>query len=186
MKQKVSPLIREQLTLNDKGNFTLLRRTRAGVPNANGYTYTKDAFDEAIRRYVKEKNSGLYLAPVSFSESSFDSYDGKDKTKLTIKVNTEVYGKFNKSMPQSEYQKFRVADIVNYDDYTITFKKISMIPEIESFFSKYVNDDTMVQMRYNADIHKGIVTEMRIICFDLSVIPYNELGIDIKKICNGI
>ena len=183
--KKVNPLIREGLTISDDGIFTLTRRTRAGVPNANGYTYTKDAFDNAIKRYMKEKNAGCYLAPVSFSESSFDSY-GKDNVKLTIKVNTEVYGKFNKSMPQSEYQKFRVADIVNYDDYTITFKKISMIPETESFFSKYVNDDTMVQMRYSADIHKGIVTEMRIICFDLSVIPYNELGIDIKKICNGI
>ena len=178
MKQRVSPLIREQLTLNDKGNFTLLRRTRAGIPNVNGYTYTKDAFHLGISRYMREKNSGLYLAPISFDHTTeSEQYDISTITK----INTEVYGKFNKSMPHNEYLKFKVADIVSWDDYTITFHKIDMIPKTEDLFTKYVNDDVMVQMRYGADIVKGVAKEISIICFDLSVIPYEELEIDIKK-----
>lgn len=183
MKQKVSPMIREQLTITDNNIFQLLRRTRAGVPNVNGCTYTHDAFENAMRRYVKEEHSGLYLAPVSFDhKTESKNYDAR----VITKVNTEVYGRFTKSMPRKDYLKYRVASIVSWDDYSITFRKLdNILPAIDDLFTKYVNDDVMVQMRYSADLKRGIAREIKIMCFDLSVIPYEELGIDVKKICSG-
>lgn len=182
--KKMSPLTKKNISISTDGVFTLNRRTRSGVPNVNGYTYTHEAFESAIARYVKEPNAGLYLAPVSVSESAFGD-NIKNKTSLVIKANTEIYGKFNVSMSRDEYLSYRIAEILSWDDYTITFRKIEMAKRTEDLFSKYVLDDSPVQMRYSADVQKGIVKEMKIICFDLSVIPYEELGIDIKRICGG-
>lgn len=151
--------------------FTLKRKTRPNIPNYSGAVYTKDAFERAIVEYKKSNGGLLYLAPISFVA-------GKEYDEETVRhLNDKIYVKFHHPYPGYKYV---VGSIESWDDYSITFKYIPT--EINRGLSKYITDSSVVNMRYITNSHTKLYDDIRITLLDTSVIPLEELGIDINAI----
>lgn len=165
--RSMSILKRIQLT-KVNGLFKLRRKTRAGVPNLNGYTYNKDDFDRAMNEYV-ETDGGLYLAPCVVDMGSFG-----DKTSL---INDTIYGKFHTPKPKTEY---KFAKLVKWDDSYMIFKYCpteKCMPYINM-----VTDDICVTTRYCGELEQEKMVHIsKIDMLDIPVIPFDMLGIDIYK-----
>lgn len=160
---------KKPLVIKEDGTFTLYRKTRAGSINANGIVYTKEAFDEAMKKYMAI-NGRMFLAP-SVVESGYDSRTIK-------KINTEVYVKFHGSVlgPRQEYT---VGQVCSWDDFTITCKYTPT-----STTEKLINtvlEKSKIQIRYLADPRCIPVRTMRITCLDIACIPFDVLSINLDS-----
>lgn len=154
-----------------ENKFILPRRTRAGSPNANGWTYTKKAFTEAMGRYCKNRGGKLYLAPACI-DSGYNKED-------IAKINTEVYGKFH--IPGVCQLKYIIGEVIEWNDYTIVFKYTPT--PISSEMMHMVQEGSSVNIRYNASLVPGVpIDKMDIYCLDVACIPFETLGVDIQSI----
>lgn len=160
------------------GFFTLQRKTRSGIPNVTGIIYTKDAFEDAMLRYV-EKDGGLYLAPVSIDDLSIYG------ERATCHINTEVYRNFHYPVVQKDYL---IGKVAKWDDYTITFE---YTPTNTSSNLLYLLDNnSKVALRYSPLPPKltedKIVREMIIDLLDVGVMTFDKLGINIEDIIKNM
>ena len=138
--------IPEQLKLNNEIDSNIIkfpRATKAGVPNVNGYTYSKEIFDEAIKRYISQ-GGNVYLAPVDLRSYSVFIPEARDC----------------------------IGNIVSFDDETISVKMLglSMYPESYLPIIKSVIDNRPeIKLRYahesNAD---KTIARMGIVSCDIS------------------
>lgn len=151
---------------------TLKRKTRADIPNANGYVYTKDAFDNAMIFYTQYRKGPIYLAPVTIEEYSYD-------INRVRQINSHIYQAFHEPVNND----YKIGRVTGWDDYTISFQIDPS--EIAKNFIKYIIPETSVNLRYvaNSNLHKNeSITSMNIVALDLDAIPYAALDIDIDKI----
>ena len=140
--------IPEQLKLNNEISSNIIklpRATKAGVPNVNGYTYSKEVFDEAMNRYFSLSGK-VYLAPVE----------------------DELYASFTPN--ERDY----FGDIVDFDNDTISVKMkgLSFYPESYLPIIKAVLDNKMdIRLRYSCESNSNkVITRMGIMSCDISAL----------------
>lgn len=152
--------------------ITLQRTTRANIPNDNGFSYTKTAYDEAMKDYM-ESGGHVYMAPVAMDYSNYDDIDIKE-------LNTAIYRNFHHPEVNEDY---KVGTLVSWDDYSISFKLDPT--NICWSFVQYIIEETTVSIRYRpictVKRYKPI-SKMGIFLLDLATIPYEALGIDPYKV----
>lgn len=173
-KRQLSKAIAKQ-RVNAGEIITLPRKTRSDISNVNGYAYTHEAFEDAMKTYVVYKGGKVYLSPVTITDE--DMY-GLQKL---YHINNVVYANFNILKEQKE--QYYVGKVISWDEYTMD---IQLEPTIlTKNFLKYISQDTNICMRYKP-LCKYSKTEpiyrMCITLIDLPVIPFDILGVDIKKI----
>lgn len=157
--------------------ITLPRKTRAGIPNFNGYTYSKEAFDAAMRFYMEYMNGLVYAAPVSLSVDQKTGYE-KDKV---IDINNKVYASFFRN--NDKKPDYVIGKVVEWDDFTFTIQLSGTL--LSRQFMKYIKEDTEIALRYtplSKYSKKETITKMNIVMLDMSIIPFEDLGIDIKEL----
>lgn len=153
------------------GLITLPRLTKGGIPNINGYTYTEEAFDNAMKNYIM-KSGIVCLAPEILG---IDGIDDKLTVKEIAKFNDAVYTQFHS---KGANDKYLFGNVEDWNENTITFKYIKS--DIGEKYLPLIYTDTKINMRYMVDTPsiKKEITSMGIILFDITVIPFDDIRDD--------
>lgn len=148
MKKAIS--VPEQLKMQDdtKSNvIAVARAAKAGVPNANGYTYSKELFDDAMNNYIRV-NGHIYLAPIE--DNSYASF---------VPSTRDVLGK-----------------ITNFDDdkVYVELQDLTYFPESYLPIIHYIMSNTkelQCRMRYAAETNSvKEITRMGITSCDIATL----------------
>lgn len=138
----------EQLKLNKEIDSNIIkfpRATRAGVPNVNGYTYSKELFDEAMNRYISQGGC-VYLAP----------------------VDDELYPKYHAE------KRDEIGKVVGFDDETISVQMNGLSTYPESYLpiiKDIIDNKPEIKLRYASEgFRDKTITNMAIILCDISAL----------------
>ena len=131
--------------------------TKPGIPNINGFVYSKECLEKAIEEFKNRRSEGGY---VFVTDIDYDNLHNNDFNFCDIPI-ANILG---------------IVEDYNISNNTIT---CSASTNQYSFIKSYVENGGKALMRYTGriDLNHGIQTvrDMRIVSFDLDEKTYNSV-----------